>query len=252
MFEEDDGGESISGGSGEGEAPITTQQPAPSLDPKAFAEQFGEVIAKQFKQRDDSQEQRSQQRQPTPEERAAARKQFGMVDIDDETLAALDNIETRKGTWQKLVDRIYESQGNITAAQLSRLNQAWEEKFAPVTQMLTQREESERVSRFHTKYPDLANENMAPVLQGVGAKLAEQGAFKGLTESQAFDVLAKGVESVIKHHNPLFVLKQTTNGKSSNEIPVETSGGRGGGAQASSGSKPDSPNGLFGPVRTKK
>lgn len=251
FWEEDDGGENISGGTGEETEVVTEQKPA-GLDPKAFAQEFGEVIAKKFQERDNTQQQQQKDRPPTAEERAAARKSFGMVDIDDEFLTQFDNLETRKSALQKYTDRIYESMGNIQAAMLAKQNQAWEERFTPVQQMLTQREETERVSRFHKSYPDLADEELQPLISGVGQKLAENGAFKGLSEAKAFDVLAKGVESVMKHKNPQFNLTKTTNGKSSNEIPVESSGGRGGGGQAGVGVKPDSPNGLFGPVRVKK
>lgn len=257
LFEEDDG-LGLTGGSGSGEQEEKETQvvenKSPSIDAKAFAEQFGEVLANKFKERDDNSQRQSQQnRQPTAEERALARKQFGMVDIDDETLAALDNLETRKGTWQKLVDRIYESTTNITEAHIARINKAWEEKFQPVEQHFTRSQIEAQASRFHKAYPDLADENLAPILAGVGAKLQEQGAFNGLSESQSFDKLAQGVESVLKYKNPQFTLtKNNTSGKSSNEIPVESSGGRGGGGQTGGSVKADSPNGLFGPVKARK
>lgn len=249
MWAEDDGG-NLQGGSGEGETTQTTEaKPTQvTLDPSAF-DKFGEVIARQFKSQDDSRQQ--QNRQPTPEERAAARKQFGMVDIDDTTLAELDNLETRKGAWQKTIDRIYESQHNITAAMLAAQNKAWEERFAPVNQYFTQTQEDARVSRFHKGYPQLSDENLAPVISGVGQKLAEQGAFKNLTESQAFDVLAKGVESVIKHHNPSFSLTKN-NTKSSNEIPVEGNGSRGGGGNSGGAKAPSQAASILGLIPSKR
>lgn len=251
MFEEDDGGENITGGSGEGETQTEIKPSTVQLDPSVF-DKFGEVIAKQFKQQDDSRQKEQAPRPPTPEERAAARKQFGMFDADDAFVQKFGNIETQKQAIQEMVDRIYESQGNITAAMLAKQDQAWQDRFQPVHQMLTKREEDERVSRFHSRYPQLADPEMQAAISGVGQQLAKQGAFNGLPEAKAFEVLAKGVESLAKKYNPQFTLTAKTDSKSSNELAVEPSGARGGGGQAGSGVKSDSPNGLFGPVKSSK
>lgn len=249
FFEEDDGQFGGEGSTTESETQATQTQASLAFDAKSLAEQFGTVLKEQFQERDKKE---TQNRPPTPEERAAARAQFGMVDIDDGFLTEFDNLETRKTALQKYTDRIYESQSKITQAMLARQQAAFEERLKPFEEQLVQRQVAEQMSRFHGKYPQLANENLAPVIQAVGTKLAEQNAFNGLSESAAMDKLAEGVASVLRISNPSFSLTTKTNGKSSNEIPTETTGSRGGGGHASGGVSPDSPNGVFGPVRSKR
>lgn len=250
FWEEDDGGENISGGSSSGEGEAQVKEAAqPSFDPKALAAEFGSVMREQFNERDAKQE---KQKTFSPEEIANARKELGIFDPDDAWLTRFDNLETRKQAILEMRDAMLGSQNKITQAMLAQQHAQWEERFQPVAQMLTQREESERVSRFHSKYSELSDPKLQPLIHSVGTQLAQQGAFKGLTESQAFDKLAQGVESVFQTKNPGFKLSQTNGGKSSNEISAEPSGARGGGGQSNGGAKPDSPNGLFGPVKSSK
>lgn len=207
-----------------------SQAPAVSqFDPKAIATEFATVL--------DERDQKRQQAQPktyTPEEIAEARKALKFWEPDDAFITEFGNLETQKVAFGKLRDGLMAQNMEIVKALLEQERQQWRQQFEPVQKMLSQREEQERESRFYDGYPTLKEPKLKPVLTAVGTQLAQQGAFNGKTEEEAFAILAQGVESVLQVSNPEFKLSGASGGSSSaprnsNSIPV-TSSGNGGGA----------------------
>jgi len=234
--------------------PANTPPPAPTIDASAFAKEFGSVIAEQFKQRDSAQPKAP----PTEAELAAARKNLNFWEPDDTFLQEFGNAETQKAAILKMRDGMMGQFVTIAKALLEQQNESWNGKFQPVQQMLTQREEAERESRFHTTYPVLAKPELKPMIAAVAQQLAAQNKFQGLNEAQAFAALASGVETVIKSTYPEFTLGASApanQGRQGNGIPSSSTGsGGGGGAGASRGNQASKPIAaqILGPVRAPK
>lgn len=217
-----------------------------NVDLDALAEKFGGVIASQFKQPQGS----AQPKVYTPEEIAQVKRDLKFWETKPEFLQKFNNLETQQQAFDEFAQGIFEQAKNVTQAMLAEQHRIWQEQFQPVHQMLTQRQEAERETRFYQQFPTLSAPEFKPVIAGVAQHLASQGAFNGKSESEAFTILGRGLEQVFQKTNPTFKLDnpkpQARNG---NAIPSTTIGSGGGGGNG--GAKPATNDAvaILGPVR---
>jgi hypothetical protein len=85
------------------------------------------------------------------------------------------------------------------------LQEALEQKYGPVLEFKDTYEAERREARFYGAYPVLKEPKLQSLIRAVAQDLNGRGA-KFASEEEQFKALASGVESVIKVHNPAFVL----------------------------------------------
>lgn len=216
--------------------------PAPAvttLDPKAFALEFGQVIGQQLQQHQQTQ----QVQQPlTPEQIAKYQKDLNFWDPDENFLKEFGDIATQKQAFLKMRDGMGKQLLTIVNHLLAERDKQYEAKLSPVQKMIEERTLAERESRFHAKYPILAAPAVQPMVQGAIAHLNASGAFAGKTETEAFEILGKFIEDSQKTFNPAFSLgtAQAASGgtRTGNAIPVTSSGSGGAGVGGGNASGP--------------
>lgn len=218
----------------------TTPPPAapPAFDANAFAKQFGDIVGQKLATH---QQQQQSNKPPTPEELAAMQKELNFWEPADDWFTKYDNLETRKAAILEMRDGQFKQVMTVVNALLKDRDVANEGRWSPVQKMLEERANTERESRFDTKYPALADAGVKPMIHGLIAQLNSTGAFNGKSEEEAFGILASAAESVFKVHNPNFSLGAAPAGSSgshrtSNAIPTTSSGS--GGAGTGGGSAP--------------
>lgn len=240
---EDDGG-----GGGGGEAPVTQQAPAAPVAPAFDTKQFAGAIADVFEERD-----ARKPKEFTPEQRLAAQKALGFWEPDDSFITEFGNLETQKGAFAKMRDGLTAQMVQIQRAMMKEVEDRFEQRLTPMQSMIQERQVAEQKTRFASAYPTLNNPKLQPMIEAIGANLAKTGAFSGKTESDAFAILARGVEEVIQQTNPTFKLEtnQPTNGRSSNAIPHTSSGSGGGGGNSTGGKSLSTAASILGPVKVK-
>lgn len=219
------------GGEGGGQGGGAAAAPAPAvttLDPKAFALEFGQVIGQQLQQHQQTQ----QVQQPlTPEQIAKYQKDLNFMEFDDAFLKEFGDIATQKQAFVKLRDGMGKQFITIVNHLLAERDKTFEAKLSPVQKMIEERTLAERESRFHAKYPILAAPAVQPMVQGAIAHLNASGAFAGKTEAEAFEILGKFIEDSQKTFNPNFSLgtaqAASSGTRTGNAIPVTSSGSGG-------------------------
>lgn len=233
--------------------------PAPMLDASAFAKEFGGVIAEQFKKNAPA----PTAKVYTPEEMAEARKKLNFWEPDDAFVTEFGNLETQKAAFGKLRDGLFNQFTTVVQALLDQreegLTKRFDERLTPLQALIEKQTTEERQARFHSAYPELNNPNpqFQAMLGGIASHMEKAGAFKGKSESESFDIFARGVEEVVKQTNPDFKLGERKSSAPSNErrgssIPTTSSGSGGGGSGGSSGGGSKLPIAaqILGPVRT--
>lgn len=239
----------------EGSPQSSQQTQSATLDPKAFAQEFGSVIAEQFKQ----QQKPAGPKTYTPEEIAEARKSLKFWEPDDQFITEFGNLETQKGAFTKLRDGLMNQFVEIQRAMLAQQEEKWNSKFQPVQSLIEQRHQAEQISRFETQFPALANPKLADFREAVGQKLMASGAFNGKSEAEAFSILANAMAESIKAVSPDFSLGEpaapaSRSARSSNAITPQSHGSGGGGSGGSanggdSGPKLPKAASLFSKIR---
>lgn len=229
-----------------GTDPATTTRPgaststpaAPTLDPDAFAKSFGQVIGQTLQQH---QQQQQAQLPPTPEQLAEARRQLNFFDINDDYIKRFGNIETQKQALEEFRDGVVKHILTVFSHLRNEDRQQIDQRFTPLQQMIEERNNTERMSRFQGRFPQFAAPELGPYVETAIEQLAARDAFKGKSEAEAFKLLAEHLAAAAKVTNNAFVLEDRGNAgapqpsRSNNSIPV-TSGGSG--ASRSNGAAP--------------
>jgi hypothetical protein len=250
FWQEDDGG----GGGGEspgmavfeGEPGSTEQaaepaakpEPAPTVDARQLASEFGHVIGQHFQ---------PPQKEMTVEE---AKKLLNVWEPTPDWLAKYDNLETRDQAIAEQRDGLIKQADTIMRFRMNEMMQQMEQRYAPVVEYMQRQEAQAGEYRFAQHFPQLNQPGLRPLLYSVAQSLLASGA-RFNSEPELFTAIARGVESVIKVSNPQFSLtnggsgsppqaKRTAPGPGS--IPVTTPGG--GGTGAPKGTGPPKPRGL--------
>lgn len=229
----------------EGAAPSPEPTPAAGgFDAEKFAKTFADSIAPVLQKGAEPAAPKM-----TPEE---ARKLLNTWEPDDDWYAKFGNLETQKDAVAMMRDALIRQAD--TLAQF-RMNDALEKlrgEFMPHIQAMQQWADQQRDDRFVTKYPQLGDEKLRPLVIAVSEDLARQGK-KFNSEAEAFAALANGVESVIKVNNPDFKLTeassngggQSQSGQPSRSLPVTSPGASGGtGRQEGGGKKAEPRRGM--------
>ncbi len=227
--------------------PETPAQPAPqdvspkdqspaALDAKELAKQFGEQLKGILPTAAPA-----TRPQLTPEE---AKKLLNVWEADDNFIQEFGNLETQKAAFGKMRDGLTKQMLTIVQSLMDERVQQFEERLTPLQQYYAQQQEQELQSAFAKSYPALAKPELAPLIQTVASSLAGK---QFASREAGFEALAKGVESVIKAHNPEFTLTavkpaSTSQGRQATRMPV-TSGGAGGQGGATA---PSSKNKVVG------
>lgn len=216
----DDGGD-VADDPGDEGVPPATAQPTATVDAAEFARQFGGVIAEQFKTVAPKQE----EKKLTPEE---ARKLLNVMEFNDEFITKFGNMETQKAAFESLRDGIINQANTIMQIRLKEMQEQFAQQFTPIQQMLQERQVEERMSRFDSRFPQLSNPALRPLLSAVGNEVVRTGK-KFASETEAFDHLAAEVEKVIQTTNPAFKLAPTQKGavRQAGKVPVTSRGSSG-------------------------
>jgi hypothetical protein len=269
MFLQEDSGGDMGGGAGEqsspgaavfesgdgGSAPSkeTAQQPqraAPSgaearVDARELAQEFGHVIGQHFQQQPKAEPQMSVEE---------AKRLLNVWEPSQEWLSKYDNLESRIPALVDMRDGFIKQADTIAQYRMNEMMQRMQQTYAPVIQYMQTQEAKAGEWRFREKFPELAHDNMRPLLYAVSQNLLAQG-IPFRSEEELFSAIATGVEAVIKVNNPEFKLggngaaasapvKQQHYGRpQAGGIPVTTPGS-GGVSGGRGGAGPPKPRGL--------
>ena len=202
--------------------------PAPVVDARALASEFGQVIGQHF--------------QPPPKEMTAeeAKRLLNVWEPSKEWLAKYDNLESREQALAELRDGLIRQSDTITQYRLREMMGQMQAVYGPVVQHMQAEQARAGEGRFKEAYPELAVDGVRPLLFAVSQNLLAQGVpFR--SEQELFAAIAGGVEAVIKVSNPEFKLNGGGGGTSApvkrksgppvaaGGIPVTTPGSGGGG-----------------------
>jgi hypothetical protein len=244
---ESQGASVFEGGSGGGEAQ-QREAPAPSrgearVDARELAQEFGNVIGQHFQH-----SQAPQQPQMTVEE---AKRLLNVWEPSQEWLAKYDNLESRIPALVDMRDGFIRQADTIAQYRMNELLGRMQQTYGPVVQYMQTQEARAGEYRFKDSYPELAHDNLRPLLFAVSQNLLAQG-IPFRSERELFSAIANGVEAVIKVNNPEFrlgsgngsqgPLRQQGQQPAQGSIPVTTPGSGGGGGRGGTG--PPKPRGL--------
>jgi hypothetical protein len=267
MFLAEDGGDGSLGGGGEAdtsrgtavfdepaqerpvqapEGPQTalgerSEPQAPVLDARAFANEFGQVIGQHF--------------QPPPKEMTVeeAKRLLNVWEPTKEWLAKYDNLETRDQAIAEQRDGLIRQADTIMQYRMREMMAQMQQVYGPVVQHMQQEQARAGEARFKESYPELAHDELRPLMFAVSQNLlAQRVQFR--SEEELFHAIASGVEAVIKVSNPEFKLNNGGGGTptsikrksgpmaAAGGIPVTTPGS--GGGAGPKGQGPPKPRGL--------
>ena len=210
------------------EEPKVEIPPTTTVDAKALAKEFGEVIGERF--------QAPKEKEEKPLTQEESEKLLNVWKPTKEWIAKFGNLETQEEAIKEMRDGMVKHTDTISQYRLREQRQELEKKFEPVLQYIQEVKERETKERFDKTYPQLADPALGPLLESVTTKLKETGK-KYSDEKLLFDDIAKGVEAVVKVTNPEFKLstgstpaEKKPRSQTSGGIPVTTPGAGGGSA----------------------
>jgi DNA-binding transcriptional MerR regulator len=217
------------------------QQPSPSfVDARQLASEFGHVIGQHFQ---------PPQKEMSIEE---AKQLLNVWEPTKEWLAKYEDPETRNQALAEQRDGLIRQADTIMRYRMSELQQAMDQRYAPVVEYMQQQEAQAGEYRFAQYFPQLNHQGLRPLLFSVAQSLLASGT-RFRSEPELFTAIAKGVESVIKVSNPQFSLQSNGGagaapqqqgkriGHTAGRLPVTTPGAGGGGMK---GPGPPKPRGL--------
>ena len=169
---------------------------------------------------------------PKPQmSQAEINKLLKKFEVDDAFVEKFDNMATKKQALQELVDRAAEH-GEMRAqvhtyGEVSRVEQT----YAPRLAAFEQFQAEQREARFNSRYPELANPALRPLIGAVAQQAFATQKFAD--ENAAFESIAKGAEKLIQTNAPTFKLAASKKATSNpNELPTVSAGSGGGGGNA--------------------
>lgn len=195
-----------------------------------------------------------QQRQMTPEEQA----QYYQIWNPDEALVqdmnklGLDDvpIEQKMAPFTKMRDGIMQQAFRAAQLYIQQELGSLRQELAPAVTFAQQRQAKQLMGEFEKKYPSLKGQN--ELVDSITSRLNAQG-FKPKSKDEAFDMVAKTAESILKGVNPQFTLSQ--NGGANGMPPMAGTNMGGfaamGGVQNQGGSAPVKRGGLAPFFQTK-
>ena len=231
-------------GEGQGQAQARPAVPAaPVLDARAFANEFGQVIGQHF---------RPPPKQMTAEE---AKRLLNVWEPTQEWLAKYDNLESRNQAIAELRDGLIRQSDTITQYRMREMMTQMQQAYGPVVHHMQMEQARAGEGRFKAAYPELAHNQLRPLMYAVSQNLLAQRA-RFRSEQELFHAIASGVEAVIKVSNPEFKLNGGGGGgtpiatgkrksgpiAAAGGIPVTTPGS--GGGAGPKGQGPPKPRGL--------
>ena len=210
--------------------PVSSTPAGVDLD--ALAAKFGDVVKSAMPQQAPV-----AKPQMTAEE---AKKLLNLWEPDDTFMQKFGDMTTQKEALLAMRDGMTKQMYTIFNSMLQEREQEIHGRYAP---LLSDREvaQQERILQsFNTEYPALAKPELAPLISAVSAGLAGR---QFASQKEGFAELARGVEAVIKSHNPDFTLTgaaapQTQQNGQRPRVPVSSGGaGAGGGSQGTGTTK---------------
>jgi hypothetical protein len=239
-----------SGGSHE-QAPAQPPPTPPSggearVDARELAHEFGNVIGQHFQQQPKAEPQMSVEE---------AKRLLNVWEPTQEWLGKYDNLESRIPALVDMRDGFIRQADTIAQYRMNEMMQRMQQTYAPVVQHMQAQEAKAGEWRFKESFPELAHDNMRPLLYAVSQNLLAQG-IPFRSEGELFSAIASGVEAVIKVNNPEF--KLGANGAEAQGAPVKqqhygrpqaggipvTTPGSGGVSGGRGGAGPPKPRGL--------
>lgn len=231
FLQEDAGGDMGSGGGGEGVSQGASvfegggdsgsqgqAQPAPApstghpqgghVDARELAHEFGHVIGQHFQQQPQAQPQMSVEE---------AKRLLNVWEPTQEWLGKYDNLESRIPALVDMRDGFIRQADTIAQYRMNEMMNRMQQTYAPVVHYMQTQEAKAGEWRFKENFPELAHENMRPLLYAVSQNLLAQG-IPFRSERELFSAIATGVEAVIKVNNPEFRLG--ANGAGAQGAPV--------------------------------
>ena len=208
-----------------------SQTPA-AVDLDALAAKFGDVVKSALPKPDVK-----AAPQLSPEE---AKKLLNIWEPDDEFLNKFGNLETQKDAILAMRDGMTKQFLTIVQHMLQEQKQEFTGRYEPLLSGREARQQERVMNDFNTEYPALAKPELRPLISAVAQGLANR---KFADQSEGFAELARGVEAVIKSHNPDFTLNgaQASSTKQDGQrprVPVTTGGsGAGSGSGGDKGGK---------------
>jgi hypothetical protein len=210
--------------------------PPPTVDARQFAAEMGQVLGQHLQ---------PPQRQISVEE---AKKLLNVWEPVPEWLAKYDNMDTRAQALAELRDGFIRQADTITQYRLRELQEQIEERIAPWVAHGRRQEALAGEWRFTQRFPQLGDPSFRPLLFSVAQSMLAGGA-RFRNEEEMFNMLAKGVEGMMKLSNPAFSLEAGASsggrpvggmqGRPVGALPVTTPGSGGGsGNRAPTAAKP--------------
>ena len=171
----------------------------------------------------------------TPEE---AKKLLNIWEADDDFIQKFGNMDTQKEAFARLRDGLTKQQVTIMQHMMQEQQQQMESRYAPLLEAHARQSEERVINDFHAEYPTLAKPELAPLIAAVSSGLAGKSF---ANQKEGFAALAKGVEAVIRSHNPDFTLTATNEvakpqgGQRVRAVGSSSGSGAGGGSQGAGG-----------------
>lgn len=135
-----------------------------------------------------------------------AEKALNVWKPNKEFLAKFGNLETQEQAFVELRDGMLRYFDTVAQHRMQEMEARFSGQLAPIQQIVSEQEATQRESRFDTTYKQLGAPEMKPLKAAVIQGLAQQGALKGKTEPEIFKLIATSMEAVCKQANPAFKL----------------------------------------------
>lgn len=168
---------------------------------------------------------------------AEAEKLLNVWKPTKEWIARFGNLETQEAALAELRDGFIKHGDTISQFRMRELQRAIETKYEPVLKFMESYQNEQATHRFNTKYEQLADPALRPVIDSITDKLTKTNK-KFDSEEKLFDAIATEAEKAIQAVNKDFKLtagsspatNKTNKSQSANSIPVTTPGAGGGSA----------------------
>lgn len=202
---------------------VETPPPTANVD----LEKFADILAEKFKP--------AEPVTPTVDKMdpAEAEKLLNVWKPTKEWIAKFGNLETQEAALSELRDGFIKHGDTISQFRMRELQKAIETKYEPVLKFMESYQEEQATKRFNSKYDQLSDPALRPVIDSITEKLGKAGK-KFDSEEKLFDAIASEAEKAIQSINKDFKLTvgsspTTTKPKSSSSggIPVTTPGAGG-------------------------